>query len=534
MTSSSWRGRHTTHGASLLVGALVALSAACGSTVSTAGSDGGRPGTVGDEFANEGSLDAGEESESESLDAEQLSLGEQREEGGEASDQATGRSRNFPGGPPASSGDANASSGPSDRGDAPLPAGPDVRGVTDSTIRLGVPYVDRDTAATAVNAIGGPGADDRTGSATESRRVIQTIVDHVNATGGIAQREIKPVYHFYDVSQYFTPSSRQRENQKACAAWTEDDEVFAFSSLALSEQLMLDCAEKTKTVMVAQYYHANPSQDRFESMSDYWYGPDVLLANRRERSVAKFLMNQGFFGSNPTVGIMIEDQPGIRHGVEHSLKPTLAAAGIKPAVEIVYPDFLESPWPNYVLQLQTRGVTHVLFSATTQQSFAAGLMMKFAEDQQYRPKWGGGSDTGPKNLGLAGAPAAQQANFTAMGWQPHYLDTGDDAPQSERSRACHEVIRSASTDTPSAVYEVYCDYFFFLRDAFDRAETLSPAGLAAGVARLQDDYKSTLTIGGATRFESGVHDGIAVVRAVQYNRDCDCMRYTTGPQRIPD
>jgi ABC-type branched-subunit amino acid transport system substrate-binding protein len=223
---------------------------------------------------------------------------------------------------------------------------------------------------------------------------------------------------------------------RACAKFTEDEQVFAFVTTALSEELILDCAEQSETPMVSVYYHAYPSEDRVEQMSDFWYAPDNFTAERRERTMVDFLDGLDWFEDNANVAIMIEDKPGIREGVEDGLKPALEDLGIEPALEIVYPDFYESPWPNYILQLQSADVTHVIFSASTQPGYAALSMMKAADAQRYRPQWAGGSDTGFAALPQLGAPVDQMLNYTGMGWEPGYFDTGDFDTRSRRPASC--------------------------------------------------------------------------------------------------
>src|SRR5207249_3976086 len=142
------------------------------------------------------------------------------------------------------------------------------------------------------------------------------------------------------------------------------------------------------------------------------------LAMRRERSIAAFFLKHGFLTKGMKLAIMVQDTPGTREGVEKGLKPALAAVGIKPAVEIVYPDWVQSPWANYVLQMQAAGVTHVLFSATNGVWIPPLFMMQAAENQHYRPKWGWGTDQDPVGVAGLGAPADQLANVTGMGWSP--------------------------------------------------------------------------------------------------------------------
>jgi ABC-type branched-subunit amino acid transport system substrate-binding protein len=413
-------------------------------------------------------------------------------------------------------------------GDVPIPTGEGVHGVTDDTIKIGLVQTAPGTNSEAVNSAAGTDLD---AAEADMANAQLTVVDYINENGGMAGRQVEPVFYFFDTANYFSPSGRQQENQRACATFTEDEQVFAFVTVALSEELILDCSEQSETPMVSVYYHAYPSEDRVEQMSDFWYAPDNFTAERRERTLVDFLDGLDWFDDDPNVAIMIEDKPGIREGVEDGLKPTLEDLGIEPALEIVYPDFYESPWPNYILQLQSAEVTHVIFSASTQPGFAALSMMKAAEEQGYRPQWAGGSDTGFAALPQLGAPVEQMLNYTGMGWEPGYFDTGDfDTPQSEAGELCKRLMDSAGE--PVNAGAPVCEYLFFLKAALDAAPEISPAGLAAGVEGLGDTHAGVLTLGGGMSFGPGKHDGIAVVQRVAYDEQTSLMEYIGEPIEV--
>ena len=198
---------------------------------------------------------------------------------------------------------------------------------------------------------------------------------------------------------------------------------------------------------------------------------------------------------------------------------------------IVYPDFYESPWPNYVLQLQSAGVTHVIFSASTQPTFAVLSMMKAAEEQGYLPRGAGGSDTGSAALPQLGAPVEQMLNYTGMGWEPGYFDTGDfDTPQSQAGELCKHLMGSAGEPVRAAAPT--CEYLFLLKAALDAAPEVSTAGLAAGVEGLGDAHAGVLTLGGRMSFGPGKHDGIAVVQQVVYNEQTKLTEYIGEPIEV--
>lgn len=215
-----------------------------------------------------------------------------------------------------------------------IPAGDGVKGVTDDEIVIGLST--RDAAATSATA--GELSGGVTEEGTPIDKVQAAIIDYINETGGIAGRQVKPVYAFYDITQSNAKADRQRQQQAMCVSWTEDNEVFAMvNTHAATHELWFDCARESETPFLASITVAVPSQEQFDAMSDYWYTPPLMIADHREQAVTSFLLDHGFFEEGAKVGLMIEDTPGIRAGVENGLKPVLDEAGIEIAAEIVYP-----------------------------------------------------------------------------------------------------------------------------------------------------------------------------------------------------
>lgn len=407
-------------------------------------------------------------------------------------------------------------------------------GVTARTISVGLPAFD----TTAVNAAG-KAVTGKQGSAipaaTDISKAAMAVVDYINAHGGIAHRQIVPVIHGVKVNNTLTASGRDQEAQLACADWTQDHHVFAFIN-AFSVNT-IPCAVSSRTVVLSDPNSAGQpwlSDSMFQQARQVWYGPDMMLAERHDRNLVEALWKQGFFAGGAKVGILIEDQAGSKTGVERGMLPALASHGIKPVVQIVYPDRLSSPWQNEILALQRAGADHLLLSSTAGQSFPALALMKAAENQHYRPKWGMGSDHWPVVLGYTGAPHAQMANITGMGWMPN-LDTGDKAHISANSDVCTKIgLDSGQGDA----VRLYCEDLFFLKFVLDEAPEVSVKGMNEALEAVAGRYTSTATVDGATTFSPARHDGPSSYRIFQYDSRCDakgasCIKYTSPSQAMP-
>ncbi|HEX2040789.1 MAG TPA: ABC transporter substrate-binding protein, partial [Acidimicrobiales bacterium] len=349
------------------------------------------------------------------------------------------------------------------------------KGITDTTIHLGFPYADATAYNAAATGLGGnatfQGVDDPKG-------VQQAVIDWFNANGGIRGRKIVPVWHELKVSNAVTKEGRVRDAQTACATYTEDNKVFAYlGSGQWTEDNIVECGIRTKTVQVDMWSVRTGvwlSDKRFGEAGPYYYSLNGMSTERRERAVVESLARQGFFTPGARVGLLIEDAPSIRQGVANALKPALAARGVNVVTEAVYPDIIESPWDTYVLQFQTNTVTHVLFSASTSLSWPTLLFMRAAENQTWRPKYG--IDGLPGIWLLDNAPKDQLRNTRGVAWVPGYLGETY-GPVSDRDATCREIMKKKAY--PETLGSPFCDYLFFLKDGLERADALTPAGLAA-------------------------------------------------------
>src|SRR5207248_1541359 len=123
------------------------------------------------------------------------------------------------------------------------------------------------------------------------------VVKYVNLTGGIAGRKVQWVDYHWDIAQAVNKSTRNQQQQAACAHWTEDDPVFAIAgTFYMDDDIWLNCAEHAKTPLLLGVpgFHTLPTEKRYQSMSQYFYAPNSTLAMRRERSIAAFFLKHGF------------------------------------------------------------------------------------------------------------------------------------------------------------------------------------------------------------------------------------------------
>jgi hypothetical protein len=399
---------------------------------------------------------------------------------------------------------------------------------TGPPVQLGLAWLDTAQANGAVTAVSGGAIGAFQG---DQKIQAQALVDYMNAHGGLAGRKIEPVFWQLDLSNQLTKSGRQQEAQKMCATFTEDNHVFAMLSggVSLPEHLIVDCAARTKTPLIMGKTDGMLylSESKLAQVADYYYWPSGLSAERRERAVVAGLRRQGFLKPSSRVGLLIQDDPYIKEGVEKGLKPALAAAGINVAAQAVYPDFIESPWQSYVLQMQTANVDFVYFASTTGSAFPALLFMRSADSQHFEPQYGLGGDNSACGLVTLNAPEAQVKNAHAVGWNvgQDTCETPIVSPHDATCRAIWAKIGQPEYGNANS----YCEGMFLLSDALG-GSTVSVANLAKGVNALGKGQQSVWTY--ETFFAPDRHAAVGVVRDSNYRADCRCFRYTSPPEPV--
>lgn len=529
-------GRSVTY---IRAGACVLLCcalAACGSTVQGAGivaAPGAGASVTGDGLAvpqsGTGGTAGGESGSSGGIGAEPAP--------GSASAEETGAGQ-----PTSASAGSSGSAGSNGAGgplatEATSAAGPTgtARGVTATTIKIGV-YTAQgmDSAHSAI------GSKVSTG---DHRAMAMAVVNWINSHGGAAGRKLVPVFHNADTSR--AASSPDAEYEAACAAWTEDDSVYAVASpVGTVGESLYACLAKKQVI-------ASASQDPkdagfFKRYADYFYGPADFNITRMLRNNVNALHAGGYFsawnhlsgepGTMPVkVGVLRADTPGEKASVDEGLKPALASHGLAVAAEFAVPPTVDGAraYSAAVLRFKQENITHVLFSRLGTPLFFG----QSAEPQQYFPRYGIHTSNFPGSYLQFNMSAKTLGGSMGMGWQPvNDVDTQrDPGPPSDRAALCLKLMRQAGQDTSvrtlAALASWFCDSIFFIRDALERAPNFTPAGFRAGAEALTR-YEA------ASTFRSGfapgrLHDGAMAYRLFAFGAACGCFDYVTPVRPAP-
>jgi hypothetical protein len=391
-------------------------------------------------------------------------------------------------------------------------------GARGGTVRIGVRYPANSSGLVATAGFTGidPG---------DSRAMAQTVVDDINARGGIAGRKVDPVYHPFDVTASTAPGGSDNEQQKACAAFTEDTTVFAVVSPIVGGTVLYSCLASHGVVFIDENWNYI---DMAKAGPGYWT-PAYPDAQRSVPALVRRLWENGFLAAGAKVGAVYQDLPNRKPVVDRALAGALARYGLKIDGRVAWTPEGAQALAAGVLRFRSMGITHVfVLDPGGLETFG---WMAEAEAQSYRPKYAIDTRNYPF-LQQSQSPAGQLANARGIGWVPS-ADVGvqPDAELTAADRRCLAVVAKSGQDLNDAtnvrVAMAYCDTFEFLKTAAGDASTvLSLASVRSGGEALADAFIPTGTF--RTHFGPGRHDGASAARDLAFDTACTCFRYT-GP-----
>lgn len=409
----------------------------------------------------------------------------------------------------------------------PVPVAPGTPGVTDDEIAVGAPRLANVTdVATGLEP-----------PESELDEYVDAMVDHVNATGGIACRRVRVVWHDLDMSSTATwgPASEQA----MCATWTQDDEVFAAfpGGFAVPYDVLYACLDRAGVAII------DVRGVSFRDRAGFDEVPRLIAVNtvRLDRGTAAqvhALVRQGFLTTDSRIGVAHYDGPRETRTVDDSLIPTLAAQGLSlterhavaTPVSIADPA-RERDVANAVLRFKLADVDRVLF---VRGSGLAATFMEAAERNDYRPRYG--LTTVELTVVALEVPARQLIGSRGIGWYPDW-DLQPRRPDSWPARtACLDFFHERGFRTATTVDRIFalsvCEAVWFTRAAIEAApRPLSTDGVIVGARDLGTSYASPTVQ--RTRFGRDHRDGAATYRDVAYEEGCGCFAYVGGPRAVP-
>ena len=408
----------------------------------------------------------------------------------------------------------------SDEGDVEL------RGVTRTTVRIGIGAADDSGAF--ISALGLEGLD-----GGDYRAQVTAVLNDVNRRGGFAGRKVELVVHNFNTAQVL--NDPDGANQAACAHWTEDGKVFAVVLPQVINELLLECLAKRNTPLIGSGGIEWPKiyEPTYAKYPNFFY-VGTIAGSRFDKLQINRAVARGFFtpwdttrgapGTAPArIGLIGYDSPWGQLQIR-SIREQLARHGLKlETVVLCPPDFngAASCHQSSALRFRSDGVTHLLGSGA--------LFMQNAESQRYRPRYW---IEGATRVQEDNAPAAQLAGAMAASVVPVMdvradKDPGDPTPA---TTYCKKVMKDAGLSTAERTtlwsMQSICDAFFVTKAAADAAGVLSTEAFRAGFESLGSRVPSATTW--TNHFGPGEHAGARGVRDVEFDSACPCFGYVSS------
>lgn len=378
------------------------------------------------------------------------------------------------------------------------------------------------------------------------RDAAEVVVKDINARGGVAGRELVPVYH----PIRSTSDDRQGQDQAACEDFTQDRPVTTVISPGYRSNVLADCLAKAGvpylytglTIDDAASFDRRPFQSEPISIN-----LDRLAGVQVDRLVAQDWLShvpgseEANLGQPVKLGVVAFDDPMFRGVFERVLAPGFEANGT-PVEEAAFVRTdtagLTNDINNAVLRFSQNGVTHVTF--LTSGGLAPGLFVVRAHNQRYEPRYGFTSQDAMQIVWednirpLLGDDAARQLRGAlGVGWLPlgdvaNGSDPGVAPPSYQR---CLDTMAEGGVQPRDTNYNGFlafvCDGFWFLDAAFEASggAQLTASTFIAGHDRLGAAYEPATVP--RTRVGPDRRDGVSAVRDFAFFDECKCFRYTS-------
>jgi hypothetical protein len=259
------------------------------------------------------------------------------------------------------------------------------------------------------------------------------------------------------------------------------------------------------------------------------------------------LAKAGYFDAGSKIGILLADDGSGNNQrlVDQIWKPQLAAMNLSPSVfKVSYANStsslsnISSQYNSAILQFQTAGVNHVLFTPDT--GTATFLFPPAAESQHFRPRYAMTTHNYP--AAMSGAPQGQADRSMAVSWSVE--DVSDAATPTAKipgigstaeRRHCDQLYTkyAAANATPTSAFYPWCDFLGLLKKALATTTTVpTAASLLKGIEAVGSGFEPAMSYGPAL-FGPKHYDGGSFMRVVKFDPAAKAYKLGSPAARIP-
>lgn len=399
-------------------------------------------------------------------------------------------------------------------------------GITAKEIVIGIGIADDANTANEANL----GTKGLTRGDTE--RYYNIMREKINKSGGIAGRKVR--YSVFRFSNTNTDSSRNE--QAACAHWTQDDR--AFTAMFSYSANFLSCAQKNG--MSTTFSGLTYSDDRIYATYPTHIEHSAMSLTRQMLNLPKGLVAEKYFDKGYKLGVITYDQPTSARAVDGTLAPALARLGHK-ITDIRRISYLQSTndlgkltaeMQNAVLSFKTQGITHVII--VDEKGVLTLLATAAAENQNYRPRYGLNSQNGLTVI-AGQVPPGQLNRAVGIGWFPQLDVPERELPPNAGRERCLATFSKHGEEPANAnnagVMVGICERINFVKAAVEAGlPDITAESFARGAESLGSSFPSAMGLRNNI-FGPGRHAGAGYYRHVRYDRECNCFHYTSKPIR---
>lgn len=350
---------------------------------------------------------------------------------------------------------------------------------------------------------------------------IRTLVDAVNAEGGIAGKPIEPVIVTYDA---LTDSPDNEE--KLCRTFTEDNPVFAVVLYGQFQSNARPCYAERKTLMIDQTLFP-VDQVTLEDLAPYLWQPLLPEYGKLLRGLAKALGDNDYFDSTARLGVIGIDSPENRRVYDDDLAPTLASVGaVATTVKWIDPTSgatLQAGLDQSVLEFKDQNINRVVVVGGSR---LLAFLVNTAVPQEYFPRYAVTSFDNPDFLKRE-MPMAL-AGSIGISIQPAFDVAEEEYPRpgNDAEKWCIDALDAGghTFEERANMREalIYCDAVRLLNKAGALLgdDDLTVESLTRAFTLLGEAWQSASNYSSA--FAEGAFDGVAGFRATVWEPDCTC------------
>ncbi len=398
-----------------------------------------------------------------------------------------------------------------------VPAGSDTPGVTDDTITIS--FIITDTSAVAA-AFGWETPDEG-----DREAQVAALVDHFNAEGGIAGRQVEA-----KVTVFNAITDGPVAEEALCNAITQDHRAFAVVMTGQFQENARPCYRNANTLMFdATLYPVDNAG--FEELSPYYWSPMLPSYDDLVGGLATGLIDDGWF-DGATLGIIAIDSELSQRVYDEQFAPRLAAAGVEVAsyntIDPTDGTSFNNDQLQAIINFKEEGVDKVVAIGGSR---LVSWFIDTSITQNFAPAYAVTSHDAPE-FNVFNYPE-MMPGASGISVLPGY-DVNDDQypfPASAAEQECADIFAAAGLEFSERANVrtglMYCDVLRLLRAATPHMTEVSAQGVTEALWALGDSFEAASVYG--VEFTEGSYAGGDLYRRFRFNSDCECMALVGDP-----